>query len=918
MASALGLAAQTAGDSLVNVAFGTIAPEDVITATSTVNVAEDMKKNFHKGALDSSLSSVIGGYTGQIWGQDALVLIDGVPRDPSDLLASEVESVTVLKDAASVALYGSRGAKGVVLITTKRGANESMRISLRGNVGFYTPKAYPKWLDAASYMTLYNEACRNDGIAERYDANTIYNTAMGTNPFRYPDQRYYTDEHLRKFSNNYNLNGEIRGGNEKTHYYMNLGLDYSNGLVKYGDHKNDNDLRFNVRGNVDMSITKWLKAFTNASVLVNDNYTARGDYWGMAASMWPNRFATMIPTDMVDPDNETLQGMIGAANIYGGKYLLGGLSTNTTNAFGDMLAAGYVKLKTRSFNFDVGLNFDLASILEGLSFKTTYSVDYRSIYSEGYKKDYAVYEPVWGNINGKDMIIDLKKNNQDTNATSEYVGQSTYQQTMSFLAQFDYNRSFGSNNIAATLLGWGFQTRNSNDEGHDSSPYHHISNANLGLQVAYNYDRRYYATFSGAMVHSAKLAPGHRNAFSPTLTLGWRLGNERFIRENASWIDDLKITASAARLHQDLDITEFYLWKGYYTDKGGWYQWHDSSAGGNTTQSVRGENLDLTFVKREEFRVGIDGSFFNNLVSLNANYFIQDTKGAPIQSSTMFPSYFNSWDYSFLPYINYNDDRRKGFDFSLNLLKEVGEVELGLGFAGMYLTTEATRRDETWADAYQYRAGRPLSSAWGYICDGFFNSQEEIDNSNVRQTFGEVRPGDLKYRDMNNDGVINSQDQVFLGTYSPKFSYGINLTAKWRNFTLYVYGTGNTGGVGFKNSSYYLNGGDNKYSEEAWHRWTPETKDTALYPRLTTRSTSNNSQNSTFWIYNSDRFDLARVQLTYDFPARLFTGKVVNALSVYAEAENLCTISGERKHLERNISSAPQNRYYNIGCKVTF
>ncbi len=917
-----GVTAHAQSDSIVNVAFGTTPQEDVVNAISSVNVADLMKKNYTTAALGGALESYIGGYNGQVWGQDALILVDGMPRDANDVLASEVESVSVLKDAAAVALYGSRGAKGVVLITTKRGANESMRIDFRANVGFYVPKNYPKFLDAASYMTLYNEACRNDGLSERYDANTIYNTAIGSNPYRYPDQKYYNDDYLRKFSNWYEANGEIRGGNERTHYYMNIGLNYSDGLVKIGDHKNDNSLRFNVRGNVDMSITDWLTGYTNAAVRLDDNYASRGDFWGMAAGTWPNRFGVLLPVDMIDPDNEKLQSIVNSATLIDGKYLLGGTSNNATNAIADAYEAGYVKTKTRNFIFDVGLNFDLKAILKGLTFKTAFSLDYRSIYSEGFNEAYAVYEPTWGKVNGKDMIIDLNKHGNDANSTNEFVGQSTYYQNMMFRAQFDYNRVFGGlHQVDASLLGWGYQTHNSADADHESSSFHNTSNVNLGMQVSYNYDHRYYGILSGALVHSSKLAPGHRQAFSPGVTLGWRIGQENFIRENVSWIDELKLTASAAKLHQDIDIDGWYLWKGYYAYKGdgGWWTWHDGGAGGNTSMPKRADNYDLTFITREEIRVGLETRLFNDLLSLNANWFIQDTKGGLTQGvNSIFPNFMNKWDASFIPWINYNNDRRHGFDFSVNVLKNVGEVELGLGFAGLYMTDKATRRDEMVQEKYLSAVGRPLSSAFGYICEGFFQNQEEIDSRDVRQTFGGVlRPGDLKYKDVNGDGVVDSNDRVYLGSWTPKFSYGINLTAKWRNFTFFAYGTGRSGGVGFNNNSYYLNGGDNKYSENAWNRWTPETASTALYPRLTTGTTANNSQTSTFWRYSTNRFDLARVQLTYDLPASIFSGKVLNGISVYVEGENLATIAKERKILEQT-TGAPSYRSYILGCKLSF
>lgn len=925
LAMAGGLTAKAQSDSLVNVAFGTMPARDVITATQQVNMEDLLKKDFTTSALDGSLETIVGGYRGgsSMWGQDALVLVDGMPRDASDVLASEVASISFLKDAAAAALYGSRGAKGVILITTKRGLKQDMKIDFRADVGFNVPKSYPNYLDAASYMTLYNEACRNDGVSERYSQSDIYNSAISSNPWQYPNQKYYNNTYLRKFSNVYGANGEIRGGNDKTKYYLNLGLGYNDGLVKIGGHDKDNSLRLNVRGNVDMTITKWLTGFTNASLYLNDNYESRGDFWGMASGTWPNRFGVLLPVELVDPNNAELQAMVGAATLIDGKYLLGGTSNNPTNAIADAYEAGYVKTKDRGFMFDLGLNFDLGSILKGLTFKTVFGVDYRARYSEGFKEDYAIYEPTWANVNGKPMIVDLKKHGNDTNSTNEYVGQSTYHQTMMWRGQFDYNRVFGGlHQVDATVMGWGYRTQDSADEGHESSPLHATTNVNAGAQVAYNYDHRYYATVTGVLVHSSKLAEGHRDAFSPAVSLGWRIGQESFIQENASWINELKLTASVSRLHQDLDIANHYLYKGYYGYKGdgGWWQWHDGSAGGNTTTPKRADNPDLTYVKREEFRVGVNAAVFDNLLTLNANYFIQDTKGGLVQgANSIFPNFMNKWDASFLPWLNYNNDRRQGVDFSLQAQRNYGEWTFGLGFSGMYYTDKATRRDEMPAETYLASTGKPLSVAWGYICEGFYQSQEEIDNRGVRQAFGgTLKPGDLRYKDVNNDGVIDSNDRVALGRWTPTFNYGINLTASWKNLTLFAYGTGQAGGIGFNNSSYFCNGGDAKYSEMAWGRWTPETAATATAPRLTTGTTANNTQASTFWKYSTNRFDIRRVQLTYDFPASMFNGnKVLSGASVYLQGENLATISRNRKIMELS-TSAPQTRFYNVGCKLSF
>lgn len=919
----IGVQAQEQNDSLVNVAFGKVAQEDLTHAISTVNTSDLTKKTANNNSL-VGLESFIGGYNGSVWGQAPLILVDGVPRSASSVRASEVENVTVLKDAAAVVLYGSRAAKGVVLITTKRGQESPMHIDVRANVGVNVPKSYPKYLDAGNYMTMYNEACRNDGIAEKYNASTIYNTVMGTNPYRYPDIDFYSSDYLRKFYTNSDVTGEVYGGNEKTRYYLNFGMNYANNLLKYGESKNAYDMSFNVRGNVDMALASWLKASTNAAMIFDNSYKGRGDFWGAASTLRPNWFSPLLPVDMMDTNVGHIQEYIANSNhLIDGKYLLGGTSADVTNPFSELLAAGYTKEKARKFMFDVAVTADLGRFLEGLSFRTAYSVDYTSYYSEAYAQGYAIYEPTWSNVNGKDVIVGLSKFNDDKSSTSEYVGKSTYDQTMTFSAQFDYARTFNkSHNVAATLLGWGYQTQNSADEGHESSDYHRTSNVNLGLRASYNYNHKYYADFSGAVVHSAKLPEGNRTAFSPSVTLGWRLSKEKFMK-NVDFVDDLKITASYANLHQDLDISNYYMYQGYffYSPNEGWFRWRDDAAGGPTSVSKRGSNPNLSFITRNEFRVGIDASLFNRLLKVNANYFNQKTSGLLTQgSTTLYPSFFNPGNnQSFLPWTNYNEDKRTGFDFSLSANKKIGEFDVTLGFNGMVFTSEALTRDEVANEDYLLRAGHALDANYGYVCEGFFQDEADIEQ-HAKQTFGTVRPGDLKYKDINGDGVINSDDQIDLGKggwSAAPFTFGLNLTLKYKNFTLFAMGSGQTGAMAFKNNSYYWNRGTSKFSEVVMGRWTEETKGTATYPRLSTGNGDNNYRNSTFWTYKNNVFRLSNVQLTYNFPESTFRGTFVHGLSVYCGGSNLLTFSKEREYMEMNLG-APQYRNLYLGFKAAF
>lgn len=698
-------------------------------------------------------------------------------------------------------------------------------------------------------------------------------------------------------------------------------MNYANELVNLGEADKNNTKNFYVRTNVDMRITDWLKAQVNAAVNVQDRYWGRDDFWNTASTLRPNWFAPLLPIDQMDQNNSAIRDIIStSSHIIDGKYLLGGTSTDLSNNLATTMAAGYVKYRTRNFMFDVNIGADLSMLLKGLSFKTVFGVDYENYYSEAYKVDYAVYEPTWSNVNGRDMITSLKKYNEDTASSNEYLGDSKYRQTITFSAQFDYNRTFNdSHNVSATLLGWGYQTQQSTDANHGSSDYHRTSNVNLGLRAAYNYQHRYYFDFTGAMVHSAKLPEGNRNALSPTVALGWRVSQEKWFAENIAFVDDLKLTASFANLHEDLDINNYYLYQGYYDTKGGWYQWHDSSAGGYTASQKLGSNPNLTFVTRKEMRFGLEASLFDRLLTIDANYFryVMDG-GLATGNNTVYPSWFSYSNVNFLPNINFNKDRYSGFDFTVNLHKKVGQVDASLGLAGMYCTAEATKRDEVYSDKYQYRVGNPLNSQWGYVCEGFFDSQADI-AAHAQQTFGSVKPGDLKYKDVNGDNVVDSRDQVNLGRGTSPFTYGINLTLKWKDFTLFVAGTGQTGAKGFKNSDYYWVRGSRKYSEVVMGRWTEDTKATATFPRLSTTDNSNNFGNSTFWLYSTDRFDLNKVQLTYDLGKSMFKpGMLVKGLSVYVSGESLLTIAKERKHMERNIGGTPYTRNFNIGLKAQF
>lgn len=901
----------------VQVAFRSVDRNDLLGGVSVIDMKEMSEKAYSNNSL-GFVDNAVGGFNGNIWGNtEYLVIIDGMVRDANNVLPHEIDQITLLKGASAVVLYGPRAAKGVISITTKRGEIGDLRINIHANSGFYTPKSYPKYLGSAEYMTLYNEARVNDGQAINYSPETIYNYASGSNPYRYPDFDMYSSDYLKKAYNRSEAIAEISGGSGKVRYYTTTGYYRESSLLKVGKTEDNYISRFFVRGNVDMELHKLIKAQADANVTFYDSYAASVDWWGQAATLRPHLVTPFIPLSYIEAnDKNSLNTVLNSSYIQDGKFFFGGTQQNPTNPVADAYAAGDSKFVSRQFQFNTRFDVNLSPLLKGLYFRAKYGIDYASTYNQGYKSSYATFAPVWSNYNGKDVITSITQYGKDEKSGSENIDNSAYRYTYNVSGQFDYQRTINADhNIFGMVLANAWQTQ-------QSGRYHRTTNANLGFQASYNYQHKYYADFSAAMPYSTKLPEGNRFAFSPTLTLGWNLAKESFM-EN-SIFDDLMLTASAGIINQDLDITSSENVDGYYLYKaviqsGGWYSWGDNGSLA-ATEFQRGDNPDMTYVKRKEFAVGLRGSLLNRLLNFDFNFFSSKMDGGLARTSSLYPNYFTQTGYptsSIIPFINYNEDKRTGFDFSVYANKKVGEVNLTLGVSGMYYKSIAKKRDENIEFDYLSAIDRPLNGHWGLQSEGFFQSQAEIESAPT-QTFGDVKPGDIRYKDQNNDGKIDNNDRVMLGRWDSPFMSGINLTVAWKDFTLYAMGNLYIGGYGMKDNSYYWVKGDGKYSEEVRNRWTPETAATATYPRLTTTDGANNYRTSDFWMYKNDRFNLTQVQLTYKMPQRVLRGTFIKGLSFFANANNLLTIAKERKALELRVGGAPQTRFYQLGFKGTF
>ena len=948
---------------MVKTAFRSVAQDDLLGGVSVVNVEEMLKKNYTTYSLDH-MESLVGGWNGKsIWGNDEgvehdsgqgyLVLIDGIPRDANNVQPSEIAQITFLKGANAVVLYGSRAAKGVILITTKRGqAREGLKIDLNVNTGFDVIKELPEYLGAAEYMKYFNQAKMNDWYDEKlgvdyeeddlpYSQDEIDKTNSGVNPYHYVDIDYYSSDYIRKVKSRKEAVLELSGGNSRARLYGKINAYTQNDFVKLADAKDTRINRLSVRGNVDIDFNDFISGHLDANATFYDSkhrqYSSNpGDnmtYWRMASTgrpNYPNHAAPLIPLDKVAADAEGRELVENTSNIFDGCFL-GGTNADQSNVFSQIYAGGELKWTSRQFQFDGGLNFNLGKLVEGLTLRTNFGMDFKASYNTHFDPKYAVFQPTWGyeDENGNEiedeMIHKITQINADEVTGQKKLWGTKETRTMALSFQFDYVRSFGDHNVSAILLGNGFQQT-------IDGQYHNTTNANLGFDLSYNFAHRFYAQFSAAEVHSTKLAAGHRNAFSPSLTLGWNLARESFL--DGSIFDDLLISASVSQLNEDMDVTmmrwsnnqwvadRYYLYNGNW-EKNTWgFGWADGKSTTTITPS-RGENAKLEMIKRKEVSFSLRASMFERFVNAEFTFFKNRWEGYLVNTTEEWPNHMQK----FIPYLNNDVNSRQGFDFAVNFNKDINEVGVSLGVVGTYYDTKVVTKLQSELDKENQsqldREGKPIDGIWGYKSLGFFQSVEEIENA-PEQKIGDVRPGDIRYADLSNNGMgdtlINSNDMVYLGKegrFGAPFTMGVNLTVKYKNFTFYALGSAKAGAYARKNNSYYQPKGNDKYSVLVRDTWTPENTN-AKYPALTTTNGNNNYAESDFWLYKDNAFQLTKIQVTYDLPKELLGDSFVKGVSAFVSGKDLLTISKERKVMETSIASDPKTRFFQVGVKATF
>lgn len=865
---------------------------------------QDNITNF-QGLLDSYGAGIKGGYNLLGLG-DALVIVDGLPRDASNLQPEEIESITVLKDVNSTLLYGSQAKNGVILVKTKRGQANKKNIKMSIESGINAPITLPNYLNSQNYMTLYNEAQTNDNPNKVPDYNEIayYD---GSNPYRYPDVDYYSEEFIKPYYNTTRFIGEFSGGNDVATYYANLGWEHGGVLYKASNNQTNGSDRLRVRGNVDFKISDHIKSYIDAAFVLKGNTGIRTDFFSMASTYHPNDYAPLLPVDVFE-DPALIDPLIhiNGNNILGGNALTAKNSYGK-NIYGELNQAGYSRNYNNTMQFNTGLIYDLEQITQGLTLRGDISFDTYGSYSESILNTYALYEPVWNNTTGK--ISSLKTINTDSRTGVITLSSGAVQRTIGANALLDYDRTFNQNHhIASSLLGYYSQAS-------ILGSVHADRNAHIGLRVAYDYKKCYIADFSGAMINSVKLASGHRLSFSPSLGLGWVVSNASFWTTNKI-VDYLKFKASAGVLQTDAsDYFGYNRFREIFSGGSGFGTGDNSGFNFGSTYVSQIANPNLGMEKMKNLNIGFDVALFNKSLFIDASYFSTRYSDQIIQRLNYYPAVTST----FVPYENYNETAYSGLDVSLKYQKKVGEVFISTGVNILYSTSEYIKRDEIHNNAYQYLVGQPTDTYWGLKSLGFFSTDAEALAAN--QQFGTIRRGDIKYADLDGNGFIDDNDKTAIGNASPRIMADVNLSIAYKGFSLFVSASSRLGydwmmSTTESPNNYFWVDGNKKYSEMVLNRWTDQTASTATYPRLTAQTSQNNFRTSDFWMVNGNDITLSRVQINYDLPAKIFKNVFIKGLSTYLRGSNLLMIAEDAQL--RQTNSYVSTRNFALGLKISY
>jgi len=885
----------------VNVPFGILKKREIAGAVTVLDPKELLKYDQGK-SIREAINGRVPGFFGSsdLRGMGSpLYVINGVPREGIDINLQEIDQITVLKDLSSVMLYGSQATNGVVLITTRRGVPLKNELNFTAESGLNFPINYPSYLSAPDYMDLYNEALANDGIDARYSSDEISSTRLGENTVRFPDVDYYNSTYLKDWSSYSNVVGEITSGNKIGQFYLSLGWKSSKGLLAIGEGANERTDRLNFRSNIDYKVAEKIDLVFDGAVIFNfskgPRYSSGDDFWGLSSTLKPNIYQPLIPSELLNIQPE----LLGAAKLIDDKYVLGGTSEYRTNIYGELTRNGVSNSNNRLIEINTGLDFDLSGITDGLSAIAYVSFDMYSWFAESLEDRYAIYRP---NFTEDNNIESFSKIGEDEKVHEKTIDDVTFYRRYGTYGKLDYQKVLGDHKIDATAMTYLYRY----DEENIHQPE---KNFHFGLRINHLYRNKFITELTGVYAGTVKLySANNQFAFSPGIGLGWIVTEESFFRDN-SVIDYLKIRTNLAINHTDKNIQNYWHGSDYYITSGSYPFNH----GGYSNVGVRfyPGNKDLQMEKIMNANFGFEAMLMNYQLGIEGSYFYNKNYDLVTLRTNLLPNYFGS-----LPYENYGSYQRQGIEAGVNYTTHMGDVKLQVGTNLTYSVSELLKWDElAYEDEYRKNIGKSVDAMFSYVALGFFNDEDDI-TGHPTQTFGDVQPGDIKYDDLNNDGVIDSNDQMNVGNSKPTLQYGLNMKLTYKALDFFVLSSGQSGQDRYFNNAYYWVYGDRKYSDEVLNRWTTSTASTADYPRLSSTFNANNFRNSTFWLYKSNWFRIQTVQMTYTVPGGNIAG--LDKVSFFIRGNNLLTVSKIKDKLELNVGSAPQMRVFSLGLKLMF
>jgi len=831
----------------------------------------------------------IGSFTGN---NSPLIIVDGVQRDDvngsyggayNNIDPEDVASISLLKDASSTAMYGAKGANGVLIITTKRGVAGKAKISLKAETGATGFARKPEMLDGVSYMELYNESRRNMGLTEIYSQDQIQKTASGLDPYLYPNVNWI-DKVYKNYSSLTNINLNVTGGGENVRYFVSGS--YYNQEGPYNVRKlnsynpNLSFKRYDFRTNLDINVTRTTLMQLNLdAMLVNQRFPgiSAGNLWYLTFATTPVGFPSQYPDGKWAGPND------GA------------------NPLNEVQNNGYAREfhPTVQSVFTVTQKLDV--ITKGLSAYGRFSFDSYGEFDNRRTGVSDLYLATSRDENGNLIYTQNRIGQQFLG----YSQSSTGDRTMYLEANINYDRTFGAHRFGGMIL---YNVRNhlisTAGDAISSIPY---KNQSLAGRINYGYMDKYLLELNAGYTGSENFQAGKRFGFFPSVSAGWVISKEKFFDGLSQKISLLKLRGSYGIVGNDNiggTTTRFpYLTQigsGSHTGFG----LNGGYAGGVTENIIGIQNL--TWERSYKTNIGIEIGLFKKL-NIIADYFTDHRKNILVERQTVagIAGYNGSQVYA-----NLGEARNRGIDGNIEYNDQFGKVGLRLYGNFTYAVNKILFRDEPSRKyAYQRSTGHMFGEFNGYVADGLFTSQDDI-NSSPAQQFGVVAPGDIRYKDINGDKVVDANDWQFLGKSSfPKWQYGTGFTVSLHHFDLSAlfqgisdvgimangnliksgYGVDGVGVIPFSGLGRYPNNSLTIIKD----RWTPEDpRQNAAYPRLTVAGTQdNNYLNSSWWLKDGSFIRLKQVSVGYNFSSDKMKKAGVNSLYIYLSGQNLFTFS---------------------------